>query len=273
MSSKKFQPKFRPVATAIVASCIFLPMSVSLSAEPDSRAKAQQDAREFASDAMITARVKTALLTDKRVDGLQIDVGTKQGVVTLKGEVNDAAQIDHAAKLAAEVEGVESVSNSLIVGRDSVASNAGAKGNEERSIGRSVDDGIITGKVKTALIADAEIKGLMIDVDTNRGVVTLSGQVETKAQSDKVMKIAGQTEGVSAVNNQLSVKNVSKQSRGGMGRGELNLVRAEAARVHSVDNELIAHRLFDSSPLARYRPLPHVASPTFDTAMKPPGSI
>ncbi|MBC7946111.1 MAG: BON domain-containing protein [Burkholderiales bacterium] len=271
MSSKKFRPKFQPIAAAIVASCIFLPMSVSLSADPDPRAKAQQEAREFASDAMITARVKTSLLTDKRVDGLQIDVDTKNGVVTLKGEVDDAAQIDHAEKLAAEVQGVESVSNSLVVGRDSVASNAGAKGNEKRTLGRAVDDGIITGKVKTALVADAEIKGLMIDVDTNRGVVTLSGQVETKAQLDKVMKIAGQTEGVNAVNNQLSVKNVSKPSRGGMGHGEMNLARAEAAKVRSVDNELIAHRLFDSSPLARYRPLPHVPNPVFDAMT--PGSI
>lgn len=271
MSSNKIQPRFRAAAAAIAASCIFLPVSVSLSADPDPRAREQQDAREFASDAMITARVKTALLTDKRVDGLPIDVDTKNGVVTLKGEVDDAAKIDQAAKLAAAVEGVASVSNSLAVNRDAVASRADAKSDEERGIGRAVDDGVITGKVKTALIADAEIKGLMIDVDTNRGVVTLSGQVETTAQLDKVMKIAGQTEGVNAVNNQLSVKSVSRQSKGGMG-GEMNLVRADVAQIHSVDNELIAHRLFDSSPLARYRPVPHVPGPAFDIAATP-GSI
>ncbi|MDQ3195741.1 MAG: BON domain-containing protein [Pseudomonadota bacterium] len=264
MSSKRFQ-----VAAAIAASCFFVPMSASVSADSGSRAETQQDAREFASDAMITARVKTALLTDKRVDGLPIDVDTKNGVVTLKGAVDEAAQINQAERLAAGVEGVESVSNNLTVGRDSVAFDAGAKGDEQRGIGRAVDDGIITGKVKTALVADAEIKGLMIDVDTNRGVVTLSGQVETMAQLDKVMKIAGQTQGVNAVNNQLSVKNVSKQSRGGAGRGELNLVRTDAARIRSVDNELIAHRLFDSSPLARYRPLPRVPGSAFDTAMPP----
>ncbi len=269
MSSKKFQPGPWTIAAAIAASCIFVPLSGSVSADTDPRARAQQDAREFASDAMITARVKTALLKDKRIDGLPIDVDTKNGVVTLKGEVDDAGKIDQAAKLAAAVEGVASVSNTLVVGRDVVPAKAGAKSDEERGIGRAVDDGIITGKVKTALVADADIKGLMIDVDTNRGVVTLSGQVETMAQLDKVVKIAGQTEGVNAVNNQISVKHVSRQSRGDIGHGEINLVRANVAQVHSVDNELIAHRLFDSSPLARYRPVPHVPSPTFGPAMTP----
>lgn len=278
MSSNKSQPRLRAAAGAIVVSCMLLTPSVSAGADPvsagadpDPRAEAQRDAREFASDAMINARVKTALLKDKRVDGLPIDVDTKNGVVTLKGEVDDANKIDHAAKLAAAVEGVASVSNKLVVGRDPLAANAGAKSSEERGSGRAVADGIITGKVKTALVADAEIKGLMIDVDTNRGVVTLSGQVETVAQLDKVMKIAGQTEGVSSVNNQLSVKSVSRQSSVGVAPGDMNRVRADIAPVHSVDNELIAHRLFDSSPLARYRPVPHIPSPAFSPAT--PGAI
>ena len=41
--------------------------------------------------------------------------------------------------------------------------------------GTAIEDSTITAKVKTALIADPDVKGLKIDVDTKNGVVTLKG--------------------------------------------------------------------------------------------------
>ena len=60
-------------------------------------------------DAMITARVKAALLADGDVGGLGIDVDTVQGVVRLKGEVDDQREIDEARRLAEAVDGVRRV--------------------------------------------------------------------------------------------------------------------------------------------------------------------
>jgi len=72
--------------------------------------------------------------------------------------------------------------------------------------GNAVEDGVITAKVKTALLADPAVKGLKIDVDTKDGVVTLSGTVEKNANLDRAVSIARATEGVKSVDNQLVVK-------------------------------------------------------------------
>ena len=72
--------------------------------------------------------------------------------------------------------------------------------------GTAVDDGAITAKVKTALLADPDVKGLRIDVDTKNGVVTLKGTADKSANRDRAVAIAKDTSGVKSVENQLVVK-------------------------------------------------------------------
>jgi osmotically-inducible protein OsmY len=64
-------------------------------------------------DASLTAKVKTALLSAPDVGGLKIDVDTKSGVVTLKGDVKNADEKNRAERVASAVEGVQSVVNDL----------------------------------------------------------------------------------------------------------------------------------------------------------------
>jgi hyperosmotically inducible protein len=75
--------------------------------------------------------------------------------------------------------------------------------------GEAIEDGIITAKVKTALLADPDIKGLHVDVDTRHGVVTLTGDVGKAANLDRAARIARDTSGVKSVDNQLVVKTSS----------------------------------------------------------------
>jgi hyperosmotically inducible periplasmic protein len=70
---------------------------------------------EHVDDSMITTKVKAALLRDSNVDGLDIDVKTVKGRVQLSGFVNKTTQVKRAAQLAHEVEGVRSVTNSLVI--------------------------------------------------------------------------------------------------------------------------------------------------------------
>jgi len=72
--------------------------------------------------------------------------------------------------------------------------------------GDKMDDAAITGKVKTALIADPDVKALKIDVDTKDNVVTLNGSADTKANADKAVTIAKGIDGVKSVENRLTVK-------------------------------------------------------------------
>ncbi|MGY1410988.1 MULTISPECIES: BON domain-containing protein [unclassified Luteimonas] len=62
-----------------------------------------------------------------------------------------------------------------------------------------VDDTWITTKVKSSLLAESEVSGLDINVDTLNGVVTLRGQVESQAQIDTATRIAREIKGVSNV--------------------------------------------------------------------------
>lgn len=62
-----------------------------------------------------------------------------------------------------------------------------------------IDDTWITTKVKSSLLAEPDVSGLEINVDTLNGVVTLRGQVETQAQVDTATRIARDIEGVANV--------------------------------------------------------------------------
>ena len=70
---------------------------------------------------------------------------------------------------------------------------------------RATADGSITAAIKTKLIADPEVKGLQIDVDTHNGVVTLTGRADTQAQKAEAEKLARGTDGVLSVINEIRV--------------------------------------------------------------------
>jgi hyperosmotically inducible protein len=72
--------------------------------------------------------------------------------------------------------------------------------------GQMLDNATLTGKVKAALLADKVAPGLTINVDSNHGVVTLSGQVDTATQKARAVQVAKKIAGVSKVVNKLTVK-------------------------------------------------------------------
>ena len=70
---------------------------------------------DAARDAAITAQVKAALLADKDVKGLHIDVDTHDGAVTLTGAAEEAPNLERAAAIARRIDGVKSVENRTTV--------------------------------------------------------------------------------------------------------------------------------------------------------------
>lgn len=73
--------------------------------------------------------------------------------------------------------------------------------------GRVVDDSVITGKVKAALVADPTTKAHQISVETFKGVVQLSGFVDTSEAKARATQVAGNVEGVKDVKNDLELRN------------------------------------------------------------------
>lgn len=72
--------------------------------------------------------------------------------------------------------------------------------------GVAIDDTEITGRIKTAIFTELGLKSLPISVDTVKGVVTLTGAVESQANKDQVRTLAAAVAGVEKVENQLTVK-------------------------------------------------------------------
>lgn len=74
------------------------------------------------------------------------------------------------------------------------------------STGQYVDDSTITTKVKTQLLHDSLTQGFNIDVETYKGVVELSGFVNTASEKEHAQVVAEDVEGVKGVRNALVVK-------------------------------------------------------------------
>jgi len=74
-----------------------------------------------------------------------------------------------------------------------------------KSVGETIDDATITAQVKTALLNDPVVAGLKIDVDTFKGVVTLSGAVKSAAERDKAIALARPVKGVKDVKSTLQI--------------------------------------------------------------------
>jgi osmotically-inducible protein OsmY len=75
-----------------------------------------------------------------------------------------------------------------------------------KSVGETIDDATITTRVKTAFINDPLVGALRIDVDTFKGVVTLSGRVKSKDEEAKAMAIAKSIKGVVDVKSTLQIE-------------------------------------------------------------------
>lgn len=88
-------------------------------------------------------------------------------------------------------------------GTDKAADKLGEQGNKA-AVG--INDAEITAKVKAAIFAEPGLKTLQISVDTIKGVVTLSGSVDTQQNSDSAKALAGAVSGVHEVENRLMVK-------------------------------------------------------------------
>jgi hyperosmotically inducible protein len=186
-------------------------------------------------DAGITTKVKTKLAADDTVKAYQIDVDTKDKVVTLSGNVDSQAAKEQAVALARSTEGVADVVDNITVAGGSAAmpgenpaygggttmeGGAPAAGGEgdaamggnapnpepDRPAGTVMDDAAITAAVKAKLLADTMVGGLKIDVDTRNGVVYLTGDhMKSQAEIDQAIKLAKETSGVKSVESKLVV--------------------------------------------------------------------
>jgi hyperosmotically inducible periplasmic protein len=158
-----------------------------------SKSGEQTTTGQYIDDATVTAKVKADLVKDDTVKATDVGVATTAGEVHLSGFVTSEAARQRAEQVAKSIKGVKSVRNDLAVQT------------AKETAGQYVDDAAITTKVKAALLADEEVKGLAISVETSGGTVQLSGSAKSDSERQKAEQLAKSVEGVSAVQNSIAV--------------------------------------------------------------------
>ena len=159
-----------------------------------SATRTQRAPGEQIDDAALLTSVKTALVSDPITEAGEINVDVNRGIVKLSGFVGTSKEKAQATQVAGNVGGVKEVQNDIAVKQGS------------ESTGEYIDDSILTAKVKTALIESPETKAHQINVETNQGVVQLSGFVDNATAKAAATSVVMSVTGVKDVKNELSIK-------------------------------------------------------------------
>ena len=167
-------------------------------------ATAATTAAQQPTDDQLKDRIVFRLDTDNLVRKYDIKVKVDHGVVTLSGDVANAAQKAQAAR-DAKITGVSRVDNQIVIDKGEDASQADKIKNGMSKTGEKIDDAWITTKINWFFVGEDTLKGSKIDVDTKNNIVTLNGTVTNAAGRARAERLARQTDGVKNVINHLTI--------------------------------------------------------------------
>ena len=154
-------------------------------------------------DAWIDGKAETVLLMNTNLNNFDINTDVKNGKVVLTGKVNSELDKELAEELVLSLDGVTDVDNSLTVLNHSDAENSSKDMSD--SAESDLTDAKISTVITTRFLFDSEVSGSNIDVDTDNGIVTLNGSVESEAEKQLAIEIAKNAEDVNEVVDKLSI--------------------------------------------------------------------
>ncbi|MCY1398105.1 BON domain protein [compost metagenome] len=156
----------------------------------DQPGERQKIAQRF-EDATLTATIKSKLLWNTQTEGLDIDVETRDGIVTLKGHAQSAEAKTLAGMLAGNTTGVQEVNNLISLSTADASSTPPAQS--------TLSDAWVSSKVKASLLYSRNLDGINIKVDAKEGMVRLSGVVVSTEEKALAVEIARNIRGVRGV--------------------------------------------------------------------------
>ncbi len=171
-----------------------------LAASMMSGAVLAEDWEGQARDAWIDGKLEGSYLLNSELDGFKIGTEVENGHVTLTGTVPSDAHKQLAEEIAKNLDGVSEVTNNL-----AVAETGEAYAEEDRTFSSRFYDMTTTVGLKSNFAVNDELEAHDINIDTKDGVVTLNGEVETKAEAMLAEEIASSYDHVSRVENNLKV--------------------------------------------------------------------
>ncbi|PLT26930.1 BON domain-containing protein [Pseudoalteromonas sp. MelDa3] len=154
-------------------------------------------------DAWIDGKAETVLLMNTNLNNFDINTDVKNGKVVLTGKVNSELDKELAEELVLSLDGVSDVENSLTVVKSMDTKDRSKDMMDDDD--NDLTDAKITTVITTRFLFDSEVGGTDIDVDTDNGVVTLNGSVESEAEKQLAVEIAKNAEDVRDVVDKLSI--------------------------------------------------------------------
>ena len=149
------------------------------------------------SDAWIADQVEESFVSHRSAAASDAGVDVRAGVVRLSGVTVSESHRAEATAYARTVPGVKGVDNRMKVAGTAVAVRSTA-------LDRMNDAGI-TVRVKAALLRRHPAEAFKTKVATRNGVVVLKGRVASEAEKDGISRIAGELDGIAAVDDRLIV--------------------------------------------------------------------
>lgn len=167
---------------------------------PSAAKSGERSFGDVVDDATITTTVKSKLLWGKSTEGMQMDVDTNLGKVTLNGAAESVAAKELAGRIAQNTRGVESVDNRLVVDASAqkpMSERMDADSGNDAT--QAIADSWITTKVKSTFMYSSNVESNDISASTDSGIVTLSGTVDSGAERDLAIELAQNVRGVKSV--------------------------------------------------------------------------
>jgi osmotically-inducible protein OsmY len=208
-----------------------------------SQAAATADLPTQLAEARQEGSIWTAFALNRHLSPFNISVEVEQGKAILKGKVENEVDKELAGQIAGDTQGINSVDNQLEID-DAVASEPGTKAN----MAQRFEDSTLTATIKSKLLWNSVTEALKIDVASEQGVVTLKGQAQSADAKQLAGSLASNTDGVTEVNNLISLSARDTQAIKEQSAAEANSVREEfsdAWITSKVKSSLIYSRTLD----------------------------
>lgn len=153
------------------------------------------NAKSTVSDSVITGKIKSKIAVDPTLSIFKVKVYTQRGIVYLTARLNSETEADALIELAQATDGVKDVNTGhLLV-------NGSTKPLADTSITAKIKGLFIRGK-----LMGREIAPIGVHVETNNGVVYLSGTVDNQEQADNAVQLAKSVNGVKKVLSRIEVQ-------------------------------------------------------------------
>ncbi len=157
-------------------------------------------------DAWLDGKLEAAYLVNRHLNNFKIDTKVNQSRAFLSGQVDSELDRQLAEQIAHRIDGIQSVQNNLAVVRDADAdTNWQRQAAERRSFREWFEDATISTRIKSKLLFDKNTSGMSVNVDSDHGHVTLTGQVDSVIERNQAESLAREVDGVNQVVNQLTI--------------------------------------------------------------------